>query len=99
MSATIEKETLKQTTKPPSLWNVICLNDEYTPIDFVMEVIQVIFNKTPEEAYTVVMKIHQSEKGIIAQYPKDIAVTKQTKAIDYAKKHGHPLLFEIEPAE
>jgi len=96
MSEIVEKQTNKQAIKPPSMWNVLFLNDDFTTFEFVMALIIQVFNKTEEQAHLITKDIHEKGKGIVGTYTKEIAATKQTIAMDYAKKFGHPLQVVIE---
>lgn len=80
----------------PSLYSVVILNDDYTPMDFVVEVLEQFFNMGNEEATSVMLKVHTEGKGICGIYPKDIAETKAAKVNEYSRQHDHPLLCEIE---
>ena len=86
----------KHDIKPPSKYNVVFYNDNYTPMDFVWAVLMKVFHLDPQAAYRVMMLVHEKGKGIAGTYPKGIAATKAKKAMDYAKQAGHPLLCKIE---
>ena len=94
VTPTIEKEKL--TLKPPSLYAVVILNDDYTTMEFVIDILVRHFGKGEEEAYQVMMDVHEKGKGIAAIYPKDIAETKVNIVRDEAQSEGHPLLLDIE---
>lgn len=96
MSEVLERQTNKQEVKPPSLWNVIFINDDFTTFDFVMIVLIGIFNKSEEEAFVLTKKIHENGKAIVAQYSKDVAETKRDFALKYAKQEEHPLNIILE---
>jgi ATP-dependent Clp protease adaptor protein ClpS len=97
MSEIIEKETTKQALKPPGKWNVVFFNDDFTTVEFVIDCLRIIFGKTPEQGYMIAMQIHQEGKGVVDQYTKDVALTKQIMAQEFAQQSGHPLKIEIEP--
>lgn len=99
MSEIIERETTKQALKPPSLWNVIFVNDDYTTMEFVMECLQSVFGKTPEQSYMIMLQIHEQGKGIVNSYVKEIAISKQIQAQEFAQQQGHPLKVEVEPID
>ena len=90
----LDKE--KHKLKPPSKYNVVFYNDNYTPMDFVWAVLMKVFHLGAQPAYNVMMKVHETGKGIAGTYPKGIASTKSKQAMDYAKAAGHPLLCKIE---
>ncbi|WP_230660162.1 ATP-dependent Clp protease adaptor ClpS [Psychrobacter sp. I-STPA10] len=82
--------------KPP-MYAVVMYNDNYTPMEFVVEILQVEFRHTLEQAVEIMLNIHHSGKGIAGIYPKDIAETKAKKVNNTAQKEGYPLLTQIEP--
>src|SRR5918994_7000421 len=84
-------ERTKQQTKRPELYKVLLLNDDYTTMDFVVEVLETVFNKAPAEAYRIMMAVHTQGKGLCGAYPFDIAETKVQTVIDRAREHGFPL--------
>jgi len=92
----LEKDTQKQALKPPSLYQVILNNDDYTPMDFVMEVLTVFFSKQEEEAYQLMMMVHEHGKATCGVYSADIAETKVGQVNDCAREHEHPLLCTME---
>lgn len=98
MSELIEKETTKQTVKPPSMWNVVFYNDDFTTVEFVVDCLKYVFNKTTEQGHVIAMQIHNTGKGVVGQYTKEIAETKQMAALEYAQQNQHPLKIEIEEA-
>lgn len=83
-------------TKPPGKWRVVLHNDDYTPIDFVVDVVQTIFNKSFEEAMDVTIAAHNKGSAEIDQYSKDVAETKCADAIGYSRENGHALLVTAE---
>jgi ATP-dependent Clp protease adaptor protein ClpS len=88
-----------QRTKPPQMYQVVMLNDDYTPMEFVVVVIQEFFNKDRETATQIMLKIHLDGKGICGVYPKDIAATKVQQVQEAARQAGHPLQCLSEPVE
>ena len=90
----IERQT--QQTKPPSMYQVVLLNDDYTPMEFVVIVIQEYFNKGRETALQIMLKVHRDGKGICGVFPKDIAATKVDLVMAYARQAGHPLQCVME---
>jgi ATP-dependent Clp protease adaptor protein ClpS len=84
--------------KPP-LWKVVMLNDDYTPMEFVVEVLQIFFGMTGEKATQIMLAVHQTGKGTCGIYARDIAETKCAQVNQYAQENQHPLVSEIEPAD
>ncbi|HUH37883.1 MAG TPA: ATP-dependent Clp protease adapter ClpS [Spongiibacteraceae bacterium] len=85
--------------KPPPLYMVVLLNDDYTPMEFVVEVLEVFFNMGRERATHVMLTVHTQGKGICGVFTRDIAETKVVQVNQYAREHQHPLLAEIEMAD
>ena len=83
----------------PPLYAVVMYNDNYTPMDFVVEVLQAEFHHDFEKAVTIMFNIHNQGKGVAGVYPKDIAETKAHKVNTAARKEGYPLLTQIEPQQ
>lgn len=83
-------------TKKPSLYRVLLLNDDYTPQDFVVSVVQAIFNKSAEEAWEITMHVHNHGVGECGVFPFEVAETKVTLVLDAARKHQHPLQCVME---
>ena len=90
-------ERAKDETKRPELFKVLLLNDDYTTMDFVVEVLESIFNKAPAEAYRIMMAVHTQGKGLCGVYPFDIAETKVQTVVDRAREQGFPLKATMEP--
>ncbi len=93
-SSLLEVERSK--SKPPKLYKVVLFNDDYTTMDFVIEVLQTFFLMNRERATQVMLKVHQEGSAVCGIYPKDIAETKVTQVSAFAKQHGHPLRCELE---
>src|SRR6476646_2671907 len=87
-SVVLERRTQK--TKPPQMYQVVMLNDDYTPMEFVVVVIQEFFGKDLESATRIMLKIHLDGKAVCGVYTKDVAVTKVDQVLDAAHKAGHP---------
>lgn len=96
---TVVLERLAQRVQPPSMYQVVMLNDDYTPMEFVIAVIQEFFAKDLETATQIMLKIHLDGRGVCGVYPKDIAVTKVDQVLDAAHKAGHPLRCIHEPVD
>jgi ATP-dependent Clp protease adaptor protein ClpS len=86
----------KPKTQKPSLYKVLLLNDDYTPMEFVVLVLQAFFNKTGEDAYRIMLHVHQKGVGICGVYSYEVAETKVTQVMDFAKEHNHPLQCTME---
>ena len=84
-------ETRRVKTKPPPMFKVMILNDDYTPMDFVVIVLQKFFSLNREKATQVMLKVHREGMGVCGVYPKDVAATKVDQVRSYAKQHQHPL--------
>ncbi len=93
----LERRTEK--AKPPQMYQVVMLNDDYTPMEFVVVVIQEFFSKDMETATQIMLKIHLDGKGICGVYSKDVAATKVDQVLEAANKAGHPLKCVSEPVE
>jgi len=91
--------TKPSATKPkvPEMYKVVLLNDDYTPMEFVVETIQHFFNKTLEQATDIMLQVHTQGKGICGIYPQDIAETKMNQVLKSAQEAQHPLQCVIEP--
>ena len=83
-------------TKRPSLYRVLLLNDDYTPMEFVVLVLQDVFNKTREEAMRIMLHVHNQGVGECGIYPFEVAETKVTRVMDTARKNQHPLQCVME---
>jgi ATP-dependent Clp protease adaptor protein ClpS len=86
----------KPKTKKPSLYKVLLLNDDYTPMEFVVYVLERFFNKGREEATHIMLHVHHKGVGICGVYTFEIAETKVTQVMDLARQHGHPLQCTME---
>jgi ATP-dependent Clp protease adaptor protein ClpS len=85
--------------KKPPLYKVVLLNDDYTPMEFVVEVLETFFSMNREQATQVMLTVHTRGKGVCGIYTRDIAETKAAQVNQYAREHQHPLLCEIEASE
>ncbi|MBU2705071.1 ATP-dependent Clp protease adapter ClpS [Zooshikella marina] len=88
----------KPKLKPPPMYKVVLLNDDYTPMDFVVEVLEVFFSMNREKATQVMLKVHTEGKGICGVFTRDIAETKAEQVNQYSRENQHPLLCTIEKA-
>jgi ATP-dependent Clp protease adaptor protein ClpS len=81
------------------MFQVLMLNDDFTPMEFVVMVLQEFFSKDRESATQIMLKIHLDGKGVCGVYSKDVAATKVDQVLDAARKSGHPLQCVAEPIE
>jgi len=88
--------TAKSKLKPPPMFKVMLLNDDYTPMEFVVLVLQKFFAMTRERATQVMLMVHQQGIGVCGVYPQDIAATKVQQVEAYARRHQHPLQCVME---
>src|SRR5947208_4600444 len=86
----------KPQTKRPSLYRVLLLNDDYTPMEFVVHVLERFFNKDHESAQRIMMHVHQHGIGECGVFTYEVAETKVTQVMDFARKHQHPLQCVME---
>ena len=96
-SVVLERRT--QRVEPPQMYQVVMLNDDYTPMEFVVFVIQQFFGRDLETATQIMLKIHLDGRGVCGVYSKDVAATKVDQVLDAAAKAGHPLQCVSEPVE
>jgi ATP-dependent Clp protease adaptor protein ClpS len=82
--------------KPPPLYRVLLLNDDYTPMDFVVTVLQRFFSKSREQALQIMLKVHNEGVGVCGVYPHDVAETKVQQVTVLAREHQHPLQCVME---
>jgi ATP-dependent Clp protease adaptor protein ClpS len=92
-------EEVKPTLKKPSLYKVIILNDDYTPMEFVVEVLETFFSMNREKATNIMLQVHTLGKAVCGIYTRDIAETKVNQVNQHAQENEHPLLCEIESVE
>ena len=92
-------ERKDQKTKPPQMHQVVMLNDDYTPMEFVVVVIQEFFNKDRETATQIMLKIHLDGRGVCGVFSRDLAATKVNQVMEAAAQAGHPLQCVSEPVE
>ena len=89
-------EAKKAKVKAPPMFKVLLLNDDYTPMDFVVIVLQKFFSLNREKATAVMLKVHREGMGVCGVYSKDVAATKVDQVRSYAKQHQHPLQCMME---
>ena len=90
---------VKPKTKKPSLYKVLMLNDDYTPMEFVIYVLQSFFGFDKEKATQIMLSVHTKGKGICGVFTREVAETKSMHINNFAQQNEHPLISEIEPAE
>jgi ATP-dependent Clp protease adaptor protein ClpS len=86
----------KPKTKKPSLYKVLLMNDDFTPMDFVITVLQKFFYKTIEEATAIMLKVHTTGIGVCGVYTYEVAETKVSQVMDFGRQHQHPLQCTME---
>ena len=87
---------IKPKTKKPSMYNVLLLNDDYTPMEFVIIVLENVFNKRQEDATQIMLHVHKNGVGVCGTFTYEVAETKCKIVMDLAKKNEHPLQCTIE---
>ena len=87
---------VKSKTKKPSMYKVLLLNDDYTPMEFVVHVLERFFRKPHEEAVQVMLHVHRRGVGVCGVYPHEVAETKVVQVIDFSRRHQHPLQCTME---
>ncbi len=89
-------ETAGPELQEPNLYNVILLNDDYTPMEFVVMVLEKFFNMNRENATRVMLNVHTKGKGVCGAFTRDIAETKSAQVNEFSREHNHPLLCTTE---
>ena len=92
------KERPETKEQDPTLYSVVLLNDDYTPMQFVVDVLEGVFQKSPAEAYRIMMQVHLNGRGVAGVYPWEVAETKAGTVTALASEAGHPLRTAIEEA-
>ena len=95
-SSGVALEPERQQIKPPPLYKVLILNDDYTPMDFVIVVLEKFFRMNREQATVVMLKVHRNGRGVCGVFPRDLAATKVEQVGAFAKRHAHPLACMME---
>ncbi|WP_159874964.1 MULTISPECIES: ATP-dependent Clp protease adapter ClpS [Aquitalea] len=90
------KEVSRVRTTPPPMYKVLLLNDDFTPMEFVVEVLQQLFHMNREKATQVMLQVHTQGHGVCGVYTKDVAATKVEQVSQFAKAHQHPLQCVME---
>ena len=91
-------KTSKPKLQQPPRFKVVLLNDDFTPMEFVIEVLQRIFRQDRETAVRIMLKVHTTGAAVAGTYTAEIAETKMNQVIEYARRHQHPLLCRLEQA-
>ncbi len=86
----------KPKTKKPSMYKVLMLNDDYTPMEFVVHVLERFFGMSHERATQVMLHVHRRGVGVCGVFPYEVAETKVTQVMDFARRHQHPLQCTLE---
>jgi ATP-dependent Clp protease adaptor protein ClpS len=86
----------KPKTKKPSMYKVLMLNDDYTPMGFVVHILERFFSKTRQEATRIMLHVHRRGVGVCGVYTYEVAETKVTQVMDFARQHQHPLQCTLE---
>jgi ATP-dependent Clp protease adaptor protein ClpS len=92
-------EHAKSKVKPPKKFHVVLLNDDFTPMEFVVEVLQKFFKMNEQQANAVMLKVHHDGKGICGTYSREVAEMKVMQVNRYSREHQHPLMCQMEEAE
>ncbi len=93
---TVLLERTQPKLKKPPLYKVILLNDDFTPMEFVVHVLEAIFGHNRESATRIMLNVHKSGKGVCGIFTKDVAETKVTQVNSYSRENKHPLLCDME---
>ncbi|MEW5837367.1 MAG: ATP-dependent Clp protease adapter ClpS [Pseudomonadota bacterium] len=94
-----EEALLEQELEPPPMYRVVLLNDDFTPMDFVIMVLERIFRLPHERAVRIMLDVHQQGRGVCGVYSREVAETKVALVVELARENDHPLLCVAEPVE
>ncbi len=89
-------EAERTRTRPPPLYKVLLLNDDFTPMEFVIVVLQKFFSMDRERATRIMLQVHREGSGVCGIFPKDVAATKVEQVVSFARQHQHPLACVME---
>ena len=95
----VVEEIAKPELKRPPMYKVMLMNDDYTPMEFVIEILQLFFNMNRDKATQIMLAVHTNGKAACGVFTRDIAETKSAQVNQYAQECQHPLISEIEPAD
>ena len=84
-------------TKKPKLFKVVFINDDYTTMEFVVRVLELIFHKSPAESAAIMLRVHNNGQGVAGVYTREVAETKVEQTMGWARQDGHPLVVTMEP--
>ncbi|MGM0517536.1 MAG: ATP-dependent Clp protease adapter ClpS [Pseudomonadota bacterium] len=93
------EEATEQLTDEPPMYRVVLLNDDFTPMDFVVQVLMQLFGMTFEEASAVMLEVHHNGRGVCGEFTREIAETRVSQVNQLAREHEHPLMCVMERAE
>jgi len=96
MDGDVVEQLSKPKLKRPSLYNVVLFNDDYTPMEFVVHVLQAFFGFDEEKSTQIMLRVHTEGKAICGTFTKDVAETKATMINEYSQENEHPLMCEVE---
>lgn len=91
-------EEARPQVKPPSMYKVLMMNDDFTPMEFVVEVLELFFAMNREKATRIMLTVHTEGRAVCGVYTRDVAETRAAQVIDYARQHQHPLMCQVEIA-
>ncbi|MDF1780363.1 MAG: ATP-dependent Clp protease adapter ClpS [Alcanivoracaceae bacterium] len=91
-------EEARPRLKPPAMYKVVLFNDDYTPMDFVVEILEGFFSMNREQATRIMLTVHTEGKAVCGIFTRDVAETKAALVMDYARENQHPLMCEVEVA-
>jgi len=94
-----DEELLEQALEPPRMFRVLLLNDDFTPMEFVILVLERVFRLPHERAVQIMLDVHQKGRGICGVYSREVAETKVALVVEWARENDHPLLCVSEPVE
>ncbi len=92
-------EEVRPRLKRPPMYKVVMLNDDYTPMEFVVDVLETFFGMNREKATQVMLAVHTEGRAVCGVYSRDVAETKSAQVVRCAREHQHPLVCEIEPGD
>jgi ATP-dependent Clp protease adaptor protein ClpS len=91
-------EEARPKLKPPAMYKVLMMNDDFTPMEFVVEVLELFFAMNREKATRIMLTVHTEGRAVCGVYTRDVAETRAAQVIDYARQHQHPLMCQVEVA-
>lgn len=91
-------EEARPKLKPPAMYKVLMMNDDFTPMEFVVEVLELFFGMNREQATRIMLTVHTEGRAVCGTYTRDVAETRADQVMDYARQHQHPLMCQVEIA-